>query len=167
MARRRFNPTPRRKKVWADLKISTAGFAEDVHQTNDLLADFVTNGGSTQGVTVLRTIITASWLINEAHTAQDSLVFGFIKGTKTAADAADVDLEPYADWAWHDTSWAGYPHGLVTADVGSWYRADVHSMRKINEVGETWWLVYKGSAPTTATATYDIRARVRTLLLLP
>jgi len=159
-------PTPRRKKVWADEQTADIGFAEDALRSEDLLSDFVTAGGSTQGVTVARTVLDLVWTINEAHTFNEKLTIGFIKGTKATADVADPVLEPYADWAYIKTLYAG-ENGLVAGDSPNHLSLDVRSMRKIDEVGETWWLIFKGSAPNTATATYDVRARCRTLLILP
>jgi len=169
MARRRssFRPTARRKRVWADTQIIDLGFAEDALRSEDLLADFVAAGGSSQGVTVQRTIIDLMWGINEAHTPSDYLTIALIKGTSATADVADPRLEPYADWAWIQTDFSGMRTGLVTADAPEGLHIDTSTMRKVDEVGETWWLIYKGTAPVTATATYDVRARVRTLLLLP
>jgi len=169
MARRRptVRPTPRRRRVWADLEISDNGFAEDALRSNDLLANYVTAGGSTQGVTVVRTLIWYQWLINETHTPLDRLTMGLIKGTQTAADVADPDLEPFSDWAYHTTHFSGLQHGLVSADAAEGGFIDSPSKRRIDEVGETWWLIVKGTAPATASATYDFQARVRTLLLLP
>jgi len=40
-------------------------------------------------------------------------------------------------------------------------------MRKVDEVGETWWLQFSGAAPTAANETFSVKARVRCLLLLP
>jgi hypothetical protein len=169
MARRRprMAPVPRRKRVWTDIEIADTGFAEDALRSEDLLAGYVTAGGSTQGVTVVRTLIWYSFVINEAHTFQDLLTMGLIKGTRTAADVADPDLEPFADWGFHHTHYSGLVTGLVTADAPEGGFLDIKSQRRIDEVGETWWLIYKGSAPATATVTYDFRARVRCLLLLP
>jgi len=168
MARRRprMAPVPRRKRVWTDIEISDDGFAEDALRSEDLLASYVTAGGSTQGVTVVRTLIWYSWLINEAHAMTDRITLGLIKGTRTAADVADPDLEPFADWGFHHTQYSGLEHGLVAADSPEGGFLDVKSQRRIDEVGETWWLLYKGTAPSVA-ATYDFKARVRCLLLLP
>ena len=169
MARRRptLRPMPRRKRVWTDLEISDNGFAEDALRSNDLLANYIAAGGSTQGVTVVRTLIWFNWLINEAHTSSDRLTMGLIKGTQAAADVADPDLEPFADWAHHYTHFSGHTTGLVTADAPEGGFIDSRAQRKVEELGETWWLILKGSAPATATATYDFQARVRCLLLLP
>jgi len=169
MARRlrTVRPTPRRKRVWADQQWTDAGFAEDSLRSENLLSDYITNGGATQGVTVVRTVIQLMWLINEAHTPADHMTFGLIKGTKTQADIADVVAEPYSDWAWAERQYPGMVTGLVTADAPECWIRDIRSQRKIEEVGETWWLTYQLTAPTTATATCDVKARARTLLLLP
>jgi len=169
MARRSrmVRPTPRRKRVWADTQIIDLGFAEDSLRSNDLLADFVTSGGAHMGCTVVRTVIDLMWGINEAHTPSDYLTIGLIKGTTATADVADPRLEPYADWAWIQTAFSGVTTGLVTADASEFIHVDTPASRKIDEIGETWWLIFKGTAPVTATATYDVRCRVRTLLLLP
>ena len=153
--------------MWADLTIADVGFAENTLRSNDLLADYVTAGGAHQGVTVARTIIDLIWTINEAHTFNESFTVGLLKGTTSTADVADPITEPYADWAYIKTFYAGDNGGaLVSADAPNPHSLDVRSMRKVDEIGETWWLIFKGIAPATA-ATYDFRARVRTLLLLP
>jgi len=170
MARRRsriYSPTPRRKRVWADSQITDTGFAESALRSNNLLSGFIAAGGSTQGVTVQRTILSIVWTINEAHTFADDLTVGLIKGTTATADVADPVLEAYADWAFVKTQWSGDPHGLVAADAAMHLEIDTSSARKIDEVGETWWLIVKGTAPQTASATYDFYCRARTLLLLP
>ena len=164
--RRMVRPTPRRKRVWADQEISDNGFAEDALRSNDLLTGYIGAGGSTQGITVVRTLIWMTWLINEAHTPTDRLTIGLFAGSTAAADVADPDTEPYIDWAYHNTLFSGADHGLVAADTPQVSFHDVRSARRVEEVGQTWWLIVKGSAPGTA-ATYDFQARVRTLLLLP
>jgi len=169
MARRRrmLAPTPRRKRVWADTYFEDLGFAENALRSQDLLSDYVASGGSTQGVTVVRTVVQLLWGINESHGPGDRITFGLIKGTQTAADVADPVAEPYADWAWNECRYSGWEHGLVTADASEKWVLDTKSMRRIDEVGETWWLIYQGTAPVTTTATYDVRCHARTLLLLP
>jgi len=163
----RFAPTPRRKRVWANQGGTDLGFAEDSLRSQDLLTAYIAAGGSTQGVTIARTLVTICWFINEAHTPIDRLTVGLIKGTQTTADVADVVTEPFADWAWNKEYYSGDSHGLVSADAGQYVTIDCRSMRKIEEVGDTWWLIVKGTAPNTTTATYDMRFHVRTLLLLP
>jgi len=153
--------------VWADTQTTDSGFAEDSLRSDDLLADYRAETGSTQGITVARTIVSFMWYINESHTPDDFITVGLIKGTKATADVADPITEPYADWAFLQTAYAGATNGIVTADACEFFTIDTSSMRKIDEVGETWWLIYRGSAPITSTATYTVRARTRTLLLLP
>jgi len=166
--RRWASPTPRRKRIWADTQVTDLGFAEDALRSDDLLADYRAEAGANgTGLTVQRTIVDGVFFINEAHTPEDFLTVGLIKGTKATADVADPITEPYADWAFLKTIYSGAGHGLVTADVAQTFQIDTATMRKVDEIGETWWLIYRGSAPITATATYTLRARVRTLILLP
>ena len=152
--------------VWMEQTISDTGFAEGALRSNDLSTEFEAAGGALMGCTVIRTLIDLVWLINEAHTPADRLTLGLIKGTSAAADVADPVSEPFADWAYHRTLFSGMDHGLVAADTAQVFHADVRSMRKIDEVGETWWLIYEGTALNTV-ATYDVTANVRTLIKLP
>jgi len=169
MARRRrmVAPTPRRKRVWADFQLAVAAQAEAVSVPHDLLSDYVTAGGSTQGVTVARTLINITWGINQTHTFLDYFTLGLIKGTTTVADQADLITEAYADWAYVKPMYPGRYHSLMTADSANVWEFDVKSQRKIDEIGETWWLSTQLIAPATASATVDYDVRVRTLLLLP
>jgi len=170
MARRRalrFSLTPRRKRVWADLQISDLGFAESALRSNDLLAGYVAAGGSMQGVTVQRTIVDLSWWSDTVGSVDNFMTFGLYKGTNTAADVADPVTEPYADWAFIHTSFQGEGHGLIANDTPHVVRIDTATMRKVDEIGETWWLLFKLSAPTAVSETGSVKARVRTLLLLP
>jgi hypothetical protein len=152
--------------VWADQIGSSAGMTKDVFAAFDLLSGYRTAGASSQGATVLRTLIDFAWLINEAHVFADTMTLGLVVGTKTVADAPDPVSEPYADWAFLHTLHSGeLGTSGVTADTPCAVHYDVHSMRKVDEVGETWLLVAEGGG--TGTLTYDIHFRVRTLLLLP
>jgi len=169
MARRRtrFAPTPRRKRVWADKQVSDLGFAETALRSDNLLSDFVTAGGSIQGITIQRTIISLTWWTDTVSSVDNFFTAGLIRGTSAAADVADPVLEPYADWAFLSTSYQGAGHGLVANDTPMVLTIDTATMRRVDEVGETWWLIYKGMAPTAASETFSLKARVRTLLLLP
>lgn len=166
MARRRTTPPVRRKRTWADDQITDLGFAEDALRSENLLTTYIAAGGSTQGCTVQRTIVSAIWWTDTVSSADNAMTFGLIKGTSVAADVPDPVAEPYADWAFLHTSFQGEGHGIVANDTGMTVFIDTSSSRKVDEVGETWWLVFRGSAPTAAAETFSVRARVRTLLLL-
>jgi len=166
MARRRFTPTPRRKRVWADEAGSLTGAAKATLFAFDLLATYRAAGGSTQGVTVVRTVVDLACSVDQASALGDIVTWGLVKGTQTVADAPDPFSEPFADWAYIHTSFPGEANSDLTAGsprVPSTF--DVHSMRKIDEVGDTWLLCYLASMTTPTT--FTTKFRVRTLLLLP
>jgi len=165
--RTRFAPMPRRKRIWADTQVTDLGFAESSLRSNDLLSDFVSSGGSSQGVTVARTIVNLTWWTDTVSSVDNFLSVGLIKGTQSTADVADLVAEPYADWAYILTSFQGHDHGLVAIDTPMRVDIDTATKRKIDEVGETWWLQFSGGAPTAANETFSVKCRVRTLLLLP
>lgn len=160
-------PTPRRKRVWADTQITDLGFGESSLRSEDLLADYKSSGGSAQGVIVARTIIDLTWWVDTNGSVDNFFTLGLIKGTQSAADVADPVAEPYADWAFLKTDYQGASHSVVAIDRPMTYQIDTKSMRKIDEVGETWWVIYSGGAPTSVAETFSLKARVRTLLLLP
>jgi hypothetical protein len=164
--RRRFSPTPRRKKVWADIEGSGATIAEDTAFSVDMLAGFITAGGSIQGATVIRTLLDFVWYPTAAVVAGDKLTIGLIHQATGALNVADPITEPYADWAYVRTLYAGGDTGLLAAGSPWVSHHDVHAMRKLDEVGTTWFLSGLYTAPGSATtANYKFRGRV--LLLLP
>jgi len=163
--RRAVRPTPRRKKVWADRVGIQTALATDTLVAFDLLSTYKTAGGHVQGVTTLRTVIDMAWLFNEAHIMQDKLTIGLARGTATVADAPDPLTEPYADWAFLKTLYSGaLGTSGNTLDTPTVLEFDVHSMRKIDELSETWLLCFVFSS---GGLTVDLSFRARTLLLLP
>jgi len=167
MARRRFAPrADKRGKVWADVEGTGATIAEDTAFSVDLLAGFIAAGGSIQGATTLRTIIDFVWYPTAAVVAGDKLTIGLIHQATGALNVADPIVEPYADWAYVRTLYAGADTGLLAAGAPWVSHHDVHSMRKLDEVGSTWFLSGIYTAPGSAT-TANYKFRARTLLLLP
>jgi len=164
--RGRLRPTPRRKKVWADTEQTLSTIAENTAQALDCLAGFVAAGGSTQGATVIRTIIDLTWSGTATQLSGDKVTLGLITEPTGVAAYPDPIAEPYADWAYVKTMYAGAGHGLLTAGVPNVSHHDVHSMRKLDEVGQSWFLVWILTAPGSVN-TLNAFARVRTLILLP
>jgi hypothetical protein len=126
----------------------------------------VTAGGSTQGATVIRTILDIAWWGTAAVVAGDKLTISLHTYSTGLGAVADPINEPYADWAYIKTLYAGVDHGLLAAGVPNVSHHDVHSMRKLDEVGTSWFLTGIYTAPGSAT-TANYKVRVRTLLLLP
>jgi len=168
MARRQrmHAPTPRRKKVWADHETTQSGIAENTATAVDVLAGFVAAGGSTQGCTVLRCIIDLTWTGTALAVSGDKVTIGLVTAPLTVGVYPDPIAEPYADWAYVRTLYKGADTGLLTAGSPDVSHHDVHSMRKLDEVGMSLWLVTVLTAPGSAN-TMNLLARVRTLLLLP
>ena len=166
MARRLRPRADKRGKVWADVEGTGATIAEDTAFSADLLAGFIAAGGSIQGATVLRTIIDLVWWTTAAGAAGDKLTIALIHQATGALNVADPIVEPYADWAYVRTLYAGGDTGLVAAGTPWVSHHDVHSMRKLDEVGSTFFLSGMYTAPFTAT-TANFKFRCRTLLLLP
>jgi len=163
---RRFSPTPRRKKVWADHEGTGSTIAEDTSFDLNVLAGFVTAGGSTQGATVIRTIIDLTWWGTAAVTAGDKLTIALHTYSTGLGALADPINEPYADWMYVKTLYAGAEHGLLTAGVPFTSHHDVHSMRKLDEVGTSLFLTGIYTSPGSAT-TANYKGRVRALFPLP
>jgi len=163
---RTVRPTPRRKKVWADLEGTGSTIAEDTAFSVDLLAGFIAAGGSMQGATVIRTLIDFVWYPTAAVVAGDKITIGLLHQATGALNVADPIAEPYADWAYVRTLYAGAETGLLAAGAPWVSHHDVHAMRKLDEVGTTWFLSGIYTAPGSAT-TANYKFRARTLLLLP
>jgi len=164
--RRMHSPTPRRKKVWADVEGTGTTIAEDTAFSVDLLAGFVAAGGAIMGATVLRTLIDIVWWPTAAVVAGDKLTIALVHQSTGAVNVVDPIVEPYADWAYVRTLYAGDSSGLLAAGTPWASHHDVHSMRKIDEVGTTWFLSGIYTAPGSAT-TANYKLRARTLILLP
>jgi len=168
MARRqrRFSPTPRRKKVWADHETTQSAIAENTATAVDVLAGFVAAGGSTQGCTVIRTIIDLTWTGTALAVSGDKVSLGLIAAPLTVGVYPDPIAEPYADWMYVRTLYKGAETGLLTAGSPDVSHHDLHAMRKLDEVGQSLFLVTILTAPGSVN-TMNLFARVRTLLLLP
>jgi len=166
MARRRFAPTPRRKKVWADHETTQSAVAENTATAVDVLAGFVAAGGSTQGCTVLRTLIDLTWTGTALAVSGDKVTIGMITNATGVATFPDPIAEPYADWSYVSTLYKGAGHGLLTAGSPDVSHHDLHAARKLDEVGQSLYFVTILTAPGSSN-TMNLFARIRTLLLLP
>jgi len=164
--RGRLRPTPRRHKVWADHETTQSAIAENTATAVDVLAGYVAAGGSTQGVTVLRVVIDLTWTGTALAVSGDKLTIGTIVNATGVAVFPDPIAEPYADWSYVSTLYKGAGHGLLTAGSPDVSHHDLHAMRKVDEVGQSLYFVTILTAPGSAN-TFNLFARIRTLLLLP
>jgi len=155
--RRGFGAGQRRKLTWATHSAthtnqSTAGTMDD------LLADYRSAGGSTQGCTVIRTHIDVIVQTTTPGVA-DGIFLGLIVANtnETAADYGPT--EGFLDWAL-------YRH-LFTAKYGqgfAGYSIDLRAKRKIQELQESWFCNTAALLGVNATS---VSYTARTLLALP
>ena len=146
-------------RVWTtvDQTVVTPGSSPSVSNV-DLLSQMELAGASKVGLTVRRTLID----LVLPFTAASSYEIGLIKarltdiGTTRINPNGDTDL----DWAFED---AFYPtFSGATADNQRVVRIDSRSMRRVQEMGETWALSIWSSAFSQSVKVY-----ARTLVLLP
>ena len=149
----------RRRLEWADTVVLHNAFGPNLPQSDDLLAGFVTAGGSREGLTIMRTRITWSYA---PAAVGDQLRVGLIV-TETAAAALQLNplSEPYEDWMLNH---AVYPNASgATVDATRIGEIDNRAKRKITGMRETYWMSVVASTATTNSWT----AHVRTLVALP
>ena len=162
--------------MWADFESADTNLLNAVGTQFDLLAGFVTAGGSTQGVTVVRTIIQLICRPNVAGNGvlgSDRFRVGLIVGeVPAAASVPDFDPvgRPYLDWALNDMKTGVGASGISgtppNAAIISEHRWDIGAKRKIQEVGQSWILaLFLKSWAGVGGANFLIHTR--TLLLLP
>jgi len=155
---------PRRKLVWAQTTLTDTAFAVGTNRTTDLLAGFVTAGGSTQGVTVMRIHAQYSFRSDQTTINGSRLVQGFGIGN----DGNDPVTAPFADWMLNFSSFVGAAGQLLTANSPNVGEVDNRSKRKCDEVGDTLFHSMRfvvGAGGTETTASYQ--AQFRVLLALP
>lgn len=180
MARmRRYRPTARRKLIWARRQevfnpltnLPAAGEAQD------LLSFFRSEGGSSLGATVTRVRVDLSleWIAGESFNGGDAVAVGILVDQLqlNQLEVPRPGVELHADWMyWRRISPAetvtalpvAATSGVVSTFLGSLV-IDVQSQRKIEELGQTLWMVVD---PTFTGATaLRVVANSSVLLRLP
>jgi len=167
MARTRIT-TPRggrRKLVWADTNVTEATTA--AQQGTDLLAGYRGTAGATgSGLTVMGILVQQN-ATSTGGTASftTAIRLGFVVSDASAeGDLPDVVTQPNADWLWNSQyylSEGGFGAAMDAADRS----LRIRSRRKVDELGESLWLVFQPRLGGATTIAYD--AHVRVLLALP
>ena len=151
----------RRRLEWADTLITFNAIANNTLQVSDLLANFVTDGGSREGLTIIRTHITCSYA--PATTGDRSTIGLLVENVGAGAGPALMNplSNPYEPWLLIKTL---YPTASgATVDAVSTYEIDNKSKRKVQHVQETYWLTWI----STAAGNNSFNAHVRALIALP
>jgi len=159
--RRGFAASQRRKLTWATATathsaISTAGVMDD------LLSDYRSAGGSTQGCTVIRTHIDIA-----IQTAAPNIADGVFCGLIVANDPSDANdfgpTEGFLDWALYRHLYVmGTTSGSSSQETR--YVIDLKAKRKVQELQETWFLNLTALLGVNTT---NVVYTARTLLALP
>lgn len=150
--------------IWADTVLSEATFT--AVQGHDLLAGYRAMGGAVgAGLTVARTIINHN-VISTGGTPSltTSVRVGLIaEAAAGEAEIPDPVAEPYADWAWNSRYYVPIATSLTASN--SLVQIDTSVQRKIDELGQSYWLMLSPELGGATNLTYS--AHVRVLLRLP
>lgn len=162
---------PRRKLIWARSQdVMVPALVPAAGTAVDLLAQFRTDGGSTLGCTVTRVLLDFQLLWTNDITTTDAMAVGVIVDQLQAAqtEVPRPGVEPHADWMyWRRTGVSPVDLAITPSStaVQSALAIDVKSQRKMEELGQTLWLVIDPTFGGTTTLTAQVNSSV--LLRLP
>jgi len=161
MGRRGFATGQRRKLTWASARGEFADL-DTVAEVIDLLADYKAAGGSTQGITIMRTHIQLS-VQSAAATVGHGAFVGLIVGTINDTAAQLNGAEPFLDWMLYRSCYAfGGSEGTSSSEHV--YDIDLRAKRKMQEVNQEYYLVLESLIGATGT---NVAYTARTLVALP
>jgi hypothetical protein len=151
----------RRRLEWADSLITFNAIATNTLQTTDLLANFVADGGSREGVTVIRTHIQCAYApASVGGRSTIGLIVSSLQASTITGELNPLN-DPYEPWLLVKTLYPGASGATVNATNP--FEIDVKSKRKVQHIQETYWL----SWISTDTGTASFNAHVRALIALP
>lgn len=162
---------PRRKLIWArSIDVMAPALVPAAGTAVDLLAQFRADGGSTLGSTVTRVLLDFQVLWSNDITTTDRVGVGVIVD-QLQTDETEVPrpgVEPHADWMyWRMTGVSPQDLAITPSStaVQSAWAVDVKSQRRMEELGQTLWLVMD---PTFGGATtLSVQCNASVLLRLP
>ena len=157
----------RRKTQWARFNFTLSHAAAATYIGTDLLTNFKTDGGVTQGCTVARIHVRIT--VTSQTTAAGNVAWGIMKGQNTDVGASVVGspqpiADPYEDWLWWEVDYADALASLEPGSANVLVR-DIRSKRKIDRVQETLLLVTGPNAGITFPSTWAVSGSA--LLMLP
>lgn len=152
----------RRRLEWATTSVTHNSFIANTPQVDDLLANFVADGGSREGLTIMR--IHAQFAYAPAAVG-DSLRLGMIveglNAPSTAGGVLDPTTSPYEPWLINYLELPGASGATVNATNP--FLLDLKSKRKVQHVQETLWL----SVRSASAGSVSFNGLVRVLVALP
>ena len=154
--------TQRRRLEWATTSFALNAVASGAQAATDLLSNFVADGGSREGLTIMRTHIVGAFAA--ASTGGQGRV-GLIVAGLSAGQAAGGELDPVANpyEPWLIDSVVFPTTSGATVDASTPFHYDIRSKRKVQHVQETLWLVFH----PTDSGTTSLAGLARVLVALP
>jgi hypothetical protein len=158
----------RRKLVWAETgqagTIGQIGSTPGVSNV-DLLAGYRAAGGSTQGITIMRTHISYSVFLHSAAIASDGVALGLVIDDNSQTVATLNSSEVYKDWMYLNNFYpaSGQAGGVSGTGWTYGFHIDLKAKRKCQELNQS---LYLSQNALSANVT-DVAYRVRVLLALP
>jgi len=157
----------KRKLVWAETAqsgtIGVIGGSPGVDNV-DLLAGYRTAGGSTQGITIMRTHIAFATFLHSAAIANDGVALGLLVDDTAQTTATLNTSMAYKDWMLLTNYYAG-AHGGSVSGSGWLYgwQVDLKAKRKAQELQQSYFMSINA---LTANVT-DVAFLARVLIALP
>ena len=149
----------RRKLVWATFSFADNAITPNTVSQHDLLGNLKVAGASVLGSTVMR--IHGSFAYAPAAVG-DSMNLGILVG-QTAETAPPIDPGTAVGDDWMLNTVVFPTTSAAALDVSTPFQIDNRSKRKIEELNQVLWFVWK---PTSA-GTSSLAGRFRTLIALP
>ena len=158
--------TTRRKLVWADSAgyVNPVGFSPGTNV--DLLSGYRAMGGSTQGITIIRTHISFGSTVTAPTTAQDGFTVGVIVDDNSATSVTLNPTKANLDWMILKTFYTSGMAGSFDSANNTFYAAceiDLRAKRKAQELQQTLFL----SLLQTTAVGIGVSYHARVLLALP
>ena len=155
--RRGFEGAQRRKLTWATVRaapqtITTTGTLVD------LLSEYKLAGGSTQGITIMRTHIALNVTAATAGVGDGAFV-GLVVGTDVDTATQVTPTEPFLDWMLYTSVYAAGGGGVINSHM-----IDIRAKRKMQELNQIYWLNLVALLGVNAT---QVAFTARTLIALP
>jgi len=161
--RRGFATAQRRKLTWASAQGSFAGLGVAASgELVDLLEDYKSAGGSTQGVTIMRTHVQLAVQGAAANGIEQGAFLGLIIGEVNDTFDQITSTEPFLDWMLYRRCYCfGGSEGSTNAE--HIYEIDLRAKRKMQELNQLYLMNLSANVAGTVNVAYN----VRTLLALP
>jgi len=155
--RRGFEAGQRRKLTWATVR--SAG--QTINTTGtlvDLLAEYKLAGGSTQGITIMRTHIALNVTSASAGVGDGAFV-GLVVGTDVDTTTQITPTEPFLDWMLYTSYYSAGGGGVINSAT-----VDLRAKRKMQELNQVYWMDLVALLGVNAT---QVAFTARTLIALP